>query len=512
MYSPGSKNPATLADLAPVAPHSATEVAAIVQRARAAQVAWSNVPQGEKERRLLSLGRRILERRAELSELLWQETGRSPLESFMSDLSLALGYAQRAIKVSRAALAPERVPLPKLEFPGKKATTYAVPRGVVGIIAPWNYPIGNFQKSLYPALLSGNAVIMKPSEHTPRSGAWLAALAAECVGSDVVTVVQGDGRVGATLVECVDAVIFTGSVSSGRKVAAAAAARFIPASLELGGKDAAIVLEDADLDRSALGIAQWAFHNAGQNCAAIERVYVVESVADGFVTRLGRVASKLRVACGPGDADSDLGPLQNPAQLDIVEKHVASALAAGARLVAGGARVGPGLGYAPTVLDHCDDTMQVVRDETFGPVVAVIRVKNVEEAIARANASPYGLNGSVWTRDLARGEALCRRLSVGVGYVNNHAIGGTMPEVPWTGPGETGSGVAQSRHAYATLTRRQTVLVDSNKGPDPFWMPFDRSLRPFADALASMQLGSLSSALKLLGLIKTRVTHIRSAL
>ena len=268
------------------------------------------------------------------------------------------------------------------------------------------------------------------------------------------------------------------------------------------------MLADCDLERTALGVAQWAMHNCGQNCAAIERVYVEEAIADRFVELLSKVVGKLRVSTG--DNESDLGPLQNAAQLAIVEKHVDQAKAKGAKVTAGGTKIGPGLGFQPTVLDHCTDDMEVVRDETFGPVLAVVRVKDAEEGLKRANDSRYGLNGSVWTTNLERGAALVRRMEVGVGYVNNHGFGGILADVPWTGVKETGPGIAASAHSYGVFTRPRTVIVDSNKQPDAWWIPANAELNQFVDALiARGRGGGIGVLLKLGGLVKKRAAAIR---
>jgi succinate-semialdehyde dehydrogenase/glutarate-semialdehyde dehydrogenase len=197
-------------------------------------------------------------------------------------------------------------------------------------------------------------------------------------------------------------------------------------------------------------------------------------------------------------------------QLSIVERHVTDAVELGAKVVAGGARTGPGLGFQATVLDRCTHQMKVVTEETFGPVLAVIRVKDAEEAVRMANDSKYGLNGSVWTKDLARGEALARRLEVGVALVNNHAVVGILPELPWTGVKETGPGVASSHHAYGTFVRRRAVLVDSNSAPDPWWMPADESLKPFSDALVQQQLGKPTAIFGLLGSLGKRLKAIKT--
>ena len=508
-HSPGSINPADLRALEPVSPSTPDAVRAAVAAARAAQEAWRALPLAARADAIRALGQAVLAKADQLAKVMADETGRSAVECKASELTSLAPYIETAIVVAKGALKPSKVHLSMLDFPGKKGVTEAVPRGVIGVIAPWNYPLGNFWKSLFPALLSGNGVVLKPSEHTPRTGAALAAICAEVLPRGLVGLAQGGGEVGQALVAEVDAIVFTGSVSSGKQVAAQAAQRLIPTSLELGGKDAALVLADCDVERTALGVAQWAMHNCGQNCAAIERVYVEAAIADRFVERLTKVVSKLRVSTGEGE--SDLGPLQNEAQLAIVERHVAQAKAAGAKITTGGARVGPGLGFQPTVIDACTDDMEVVRDETFGPVVAVVRVKDAEEGIKRANDTRYGLNGSVWTSDLERGAALVRRMNVGVGYVNNHGFAGILADVPWTGVKDTGPGVAASAHSYGVFTRPRTVIVDGSSAPDPWWVPANAELGQFVDALiARGRGGGLGVLLKLGGLVKKRAAAIRA--
>jgi len=508
-HAPGSINPADLKPLSPVTPSSPADVKVVADRARAAQRSWAALPFDARALAVHAFSQKLLEKVDAAADLLAMETGRSPLECKMSELVSVAEYVKAAVRTAKQALKPEKVKLSALDYPGKRAVIEPVARGVIGIIAPWNYPMGNFFKSIYPALLSGNAVVLKPSEYTPRSGAFLAQLAAEVFPKDLVGLVQGAGDVGAAVIEHVDAVVFTGSVPSGRKVAMKAAERLIPCSVELGGKDAAIVLADCDLERTAVGVAQWALHNCGQNCAAIERVYVEDAVADRFVETLTRVVKKLRVSSGSG-GPSDLGPLQSEAQLDIVMRHVEEAKAKGAVVTCGGARTGQGLGYLPTVLDKCTDDMEVVRNETFGPVIAVLRVKDAEEALRRANDSRYGLNGSVWTKDLAKGEALARRMEVGVAYVNNHAFGGILAQVPWTGVKETGPGIAASAYSYGTFVRRRTVLVDGSKNPDPWWFPLNEDIAAFSAALVERgRGGGLGVLLKLGGLVKKRTQAIR---
>ncbi|MEZ4220176.1 MAG: aldehyde dehydrogenase family protein [Polyangiaceae bacterium] len=504
---PSTQNPADSTPLAPVEPSDQGQVRAAVSRARKAQPAWAARSLAERADAVRELARTLLAEKDHGLEVMSGETGRGKTECLMSELVGVLDFVEGAVRAANKALAPERIALSRINYPGKRCTVEMVPRGVVAIIAPWNYPLANFFKSLFPALLSGNTVVLKPSEYTPRTGAWLADVCSKVLPEGVVGLVQGGGDVGSALVDAdIDAVVFTGSVRTGRRIAVRAAEKLIPCSVELGGKDAAIVLADCNLDRTVAGVLQWGMHNAGQNCAAIERVYVEESIADAFVAALGKAAERLKVA---PDADpSDLGPLQNEAQLRIVTDQVADAKDKGAKVVAGGKATGHGLGYAPTVLDKCSHEMKVMTEETFGPVIAIMRVKNADEAVARANDSVYGLNGSVWTSNIERGEQIARSLQVGVALVNNHAITGILSETPWTGVKETGTGVASSRHSYGTFVRPRTVFVDKSSKPDPWWMPANEDLTALGEALVQKAQGSFGVLFKLAGLVGKRVKAI----
>lgn len=482
-------------------------MAAVVARARAAQPAWAATPLAEREKAALALGRRILEKRDEILAILTNETGRDPAESLLGEVAFAVSYSKGAVAVARAALAPEKIKLSPIDFPGKRAVVEAVPRGVVAIVEPWNYPLLQFYKPLFPALLSGNAVVLKPSEHTPRTCGWLVEQCRAVFPPELIQVVYGAGDVGGALIESdVDAVVFCGSVATGRKVAARCGERLIPCSVELGGNDAAIVLADCDLDRTIAGIVQWSMHNAGQDCSSIERIYVEDAIADTFVENLARAVGRLTTA--PVDGRADVGPLQNEMQLQIVERHVKDAVAFGAVTRVGGARTGVGYGFQPTVLDKCSDDMVAVRDETFGPVVAVVRVKDADEAVRRTNNSRYGLSASVWTKDVVRGEALARKLDVGLAFVNNHSFPGSIPAIPWTGTKDTGFGVAASRHAYPTFVRRKTIIVDRSGAPDVFWKPIDDDLWALGNAASALALGSLGKVFTLLGLLRKRAASI----
>lgn len=489
--------------MSPSAQAQLSSVQQAVQAARQRQSEWAARSLSQRADALKALAAFVLSRADELTQILADETGRSLLAARFPEVALIGDYVKGAVKVGQQALAPEKIKLSPLDMPGKRGVIEQVPRGVVGVIAPWNYPLLQLYKPVFPALLAGNTVVIKPSEYTPRCAEWLAAACDQTLGEGIVRVVQGDGAVGEALIHAgIDALTFTGSVRTGRKVAAAAAGQLIPCSVELGGKDAAIVLDDCNLDRTVSGIAYTAFHNAGQDCAGIERVFVQQAISDTFVARLTAAAGALRVG---NTENSEVAPIQNDAQLAVVEAHVADALAKGATLLCGGHRVGEGRGYAPTVLDHCTDDMLVMAEETFGPVVAIRRVQSAEEAVALANNSPYGLNGSVWTTNLTRGEQVARQLDVGLAHVNGHGWTGSQPHIPWTGTGETGPGVAGSRFAYPTFARPRVVMVDKNKKAEPFWFPFDPNMDAFSLALMERSSGSFGALFKLLGLLGKRV-------
>jgi acyl-CoA reductase-like NAD-dependent aldehyde dehydrogenase len=305
----------------------------------------------------------------------------------------------------------------------KKLRMHVRPHQLVGAIIPWNYPLGNPMMDVPPALLAGAAVLSKPSEETPL--AW-----AECVrgwreeigAPPVLACALGDGSTGAAVVDVVDMIHFTGSTATGRKIGMRAAERLIPASLELGGKDPMIVLADADIDRAVNGAVWGGLFNGGQSCIAVERVYVEEPVYDEFVGKLTAAVQKLRVGMdAPGALEADFGALANQKQMDIVEGQVSEALENGARALTGGKRREGGLFYEPTVLVDVDHSMSCMRDETFGPTLPVMKVRNEEEAIELANDTPYGLGGSIWTGDNDRAQRVARRMEAG-GICANNAL------------------------------------------------------------------------------------------
>lgn len=473
-----------------------------VSRSRAAQERWRHVPLRTRIQTLQRAAKEMLRRRREVIELARDELGKVEAEGLFNEAVGPLETANGWARVVERGASRRVVRLNPLSFPRKSAWVDFVPRGVVGVIAPWNYPVAGLYRSIFPALLTGNGVVLKPSEYTPRTSAWLIERLAAELPDGLAGVLQGDGAAGAALVAAgIDACVFTGSPRAGRQVRMQCAERGIPSSIEMGGKDAAIVLADCDMERTVAGITNWALNNVGQVCSAIEIAYVDRRIADDFVARLQRAWTRLDAA--------SIGPLGNPRQLDVVVAQVEDARAKGARVVCGGTR-GDGLRYPPTVLDGCDERMTVVTDETFGPVLAVVRIDGANEAIRKINAGRYGLGASIWTRDLARAQRLAERLDVGVVDVNNHSFTGAVPALPWSGTRETGFGVANGEQSLATFVRPRVTTVDRNDGPESYWMPYDGALLELGDALADAQVGRLARAWKIPLLLRRRIQTIRA--
>ncbi|WP_437737137.1 aldehyde dehydrogenase family protein [Sorangium sp. So ce1335] len=471
-----------LDDIAETAPSAVGE---IVARARAAQRAWAEVPIGERAQLIAKVKRRLLAQTEEIAALLHRECGKPIEEAALAEVLPNADLIDYWTVSIEELLDESPVDLDAIAYPGKAGRIRREPRGVIALITPWNYPVAIPLRTIVPALLAGNAVVFKPSEITPRSGALVASLFDGLLPDGVLAVAQGGGDVGAALIEAgVDLVVFTGSVATGKKIAVACAERLVPTSLELGGKDSAIVLGDCDLERAARGVVWGAFTNAGQNCASIERVYVEQSIADRFIDRVVALTGQLR-------AGIDVGVMTTARQAEIVRRQLDVALADGAELLAGGAPEPGSLAFPPTIVKVEREDTPLLREETFGPVLPVLVVKDVEEAIARTNASRFALTTSLWTRGYERAHALARQLRSGVVTVNNHGFTGALPAAPWTGTGDSGFGVTSSPHALAELTRPRFYLEDRSRAKgELWWYPYTPALRTIAFAMARVRGGA----------------------
>lgn len=478
----------------------------LLLRAQKAQKAWAARSVEDRIAALAPLAKRILEQADAIAEIVHREVKKPMAEALLAEVLPSADVVNYWCSEGFEHLEPTDVELDAISYPGKSGVITREPRGVVLAIMPWNFPVALPLRTIVPALLAGNAVLFKPSEVSPESGRKLGELLQGLIPDDLLIVCSGDGKLGAELLATdVDMVVFTGSVATGRKVAHACVDKLVPCALELGGKDAAIVLSDCDLERAAQGVVWGALSNAGQNCGAVERVYVESSIAEAFTKRVTEITASLK--------DTDVGPLATKAQFDVVARHVEAAKELGAKVETGGdASVGAGtFRYPPTVLTLAKDEGPLMTEETFGPVIPIVKVKDAEEALELANASKFGLTASVWTKDIAKGKALGHRLRAGVVTINNHSFTGALPMTPWTGVGESGWGVTNSPFALDGLTRPRLLLVDKNRAKtELWWYPYTDVLTAIARTMAKLKggtgvLGRIGALFTLLGLLPKRL-------
>ena len=458
-------------------------------RARKAQEEWAATPVSERAAALRRLRDAIFARRDEIADVIAREAGKPLVEARFAEILQALDTTDFYARQAPRWLRPERVPHHSLALKAKSGYLQFEPWGVVAIISPWNYPFAIPIGQIVPALAAGNAVLLKPSELTPWCGALVAELCQDArFPSALVQVLQGSGDVGAALVAArPDKVFFTGSVATGLRIAEACAAQLIPSVLELGGKDAMIVLADADLDVASSAAVWGSYMNCGQACLSIERIYVEQSVADRFTELCVEKTTQLRL--GPSsEPDSEVGPMIRPRQVDRVEEQLSDAVARGARILAGGRRrpdLGPNF-FEPTVAANVDHSMLLMQDETFGPVLAIRAVADAEEAVRLANASPFGLAASVWTRHARRGREIASRLRAGAVMVNDVASYYGIAEAPHGGRGVSGWGHSHSRLGLFEMV--QVKYVDVDRLPHfakSWWFGYNEELAAAADSLIS---------------------------
>lgn len=448
-------------------------VHAAVARARAAQPAWRAMGLESRLAHLQRLATAMRDQLDDYADRISRDTGKPPVEVLATELLSVPLFLDHYRRTAADTLARKPVPNP-IPLPGKRAWVDWFPMGVIGIISPWNFP---FQLSVIPALsalIGGNTVVLKPSEVTPLTTEVIEDLVARAeLPADVLQIIPGDGTTGAALVQGdIDKIFFTGSLRTGRKVMAAAAQRPIPVELELGGKDAFIVCEDANLRRAARGAVWGGLLNAGQMCISVERILVVDSVYDRFLDLLTEEVARVRV--GPPGTDADMGPMTFPPQLDTVAEHVKDAVAQGARLLAGGRRLGEqGLFFSPTLIADVTPEMAIWREETFGPVLPVARVRDAEEAIRLANSHQYGLTASVWTRDRNRGLRIAESLECGQVMINDVVLSVGNPSLPFGGVRGSGIGRYHGPEGLTSFMHRRAIMADRGLMPaDPTWFPY----------------------------------------
>jgi acyl-CoA reductase-like NAD-dependent aldehyde dehydrogenase len=455
------RSPADGSVVASLPDHDAEDVRTAVGRLRGNQPAWEALGPSGRGEWVGRLRDWLFDNDERVAELLQRETGK-PWQEAILEVPFAIDLLEYYRKRAERFLADSHPRPHNLLIASKRLTIAYRPYPVVGVICPWNFPILIALVDAVPALLAGAAVAIKPSELTPLATREIVRGWREEVGAPrVLECLTGAGATGAALVDEADYVQFTGSTRTGREIARRAAERLIPYSVELGGKDAMIVLADADLERAANGAVWGAMANTGQACTSVERVYVEEPVYDEFVELVAERVRGLRQGAGGDRFDTDLGAVSSEAQLAIVERHVSEALANGARALTGGKRAdGPGAFFEPTVLVDVDQSMSCMREETFGPTLPVLKVRDMEDAIRHANDSSYGLSASVWTRDGARGEQIARRLEVGAVNVNDMFTNVLTFPIPQGGWKQSGVGARLGgAHGIRKYCRPQAITA-----------------------------------------------------
>ena len=475
--------------------------------AREAFPAWRGVGLRERGRALRRLREAVVDEAEEIARLVEREQGKPVAEAHVADVLPSLEVLKHLAEHGEDLLQEDALEGQVLLLAHKEARVVYEPFGVVLAITPWNYPLGLPLPIVAAAIAAGNTVVLKPAPSTTLVGLRIGALARRAeLPAGVVNVVAVDDALAPALVEDprVGKIVFTGSVATGKKVMAAAAKNLTPVVLELGGKDPAIVCRDADLDRAVPGIVWGAFMNAGQTCASIERVYVERPVAEPFLARVVEETLRLRAGEGP----TDLGPLTLERQRKIVEQHVADARNKGARVLTGGEAVpGPGFFYPPTVLADVDHTMTVMREETFGPVLPIMVVDSLDDAIRFANDSNYGLTASGWTRSRETARRLQRELQAGVVTINDGLSSFGEPGAPWGGIKQSGIGRTHGRIGLREMVQPKYVSLDRSRGPELWWYPYDERYRQLL-AEANPALHARSPWRRLLHLVRL-ATHGR---
>ncbi|HEY1368465.1 MAG TPA: aldehyde dehydrogenase family protein [Gaiellaceae bacterium] len=471
-----SLDPVTLEPVGSVRRTAVEEIPGLVVEARLAQARWADTQLAARSRLLADVAQVVLDRMDEIAVTLSAEVGKPPVEAYTTELIVALDHLVWLARNAGQVLRPERLPMPQLHLRHKRAHLLYEPYGVIGVIAPWNFPFSIPLVDAATAVVAGNAVVVKPSELTPLSGEWVERVFAEAgAPAGLVRVIQGEGEtIGEALVRArgLDKLFFTGSTEVGRRVAALAGERLCPVTLELGGKDPMLVFADADLERAVAGALWGAFFNCGQACTSVERIYVEAGRYDEFVTRLVEAARSLRIG-------QELGPLVSSEERERVEALVAEALDDGADVVTGGRRPQcelPGWFHEPTVITGVPEGSRIDTEELFGPVVTVARFDSEAQAVEFANASPYGLGASVWTSDAARASRLAARLEAGMVWVNDVSYSFGAGQASWGGVKQSGFGRTHSKHGLYECVRVKYADGDAGRMSVAWWFPYEPGL------------------------------------
>lgn len=474
-----SFNPATMDLLGEVPIMGSAEVDRAVEAAWKTFETWRQTSFRDR-RRLLSRLREVIEqRKQELAKLVSDEVGKPLAEAYLGDIFGSLGTCAWLIENGERELKTQNISLNNPLMVTKRSYVTFEPLGVIGIIAPWNYPFSIPMMTILMAVMAGNTVVLKPSEKSPLTGLKIGELFKKAgFPENVVSIVTGEKITGEYLSRSrLAKLVFTGSPAAGAQVMAQASAQLTPVCLELGGKDPAIVLPDAPVESTAWGLAWGAFSNAGQACASIERLYLVRGDSTSrLVERLVEVAKSIKIGL-PSQPDSEVGPIIDEGQFSKIMGQVDEAVSLGAEVLCGGKRVDdlPGYFFKPTIMTKVNHTMRIMNEETFGPVLPFMIVDSEEEAIRLANQSDYGLSASVWTKDIGRAKAIARKLNTGTVFINDNLFSHAVPQLPWGGIKKSGFGRAHSYFGLLDLVNIKHVSVDraSESAHQMWWYPYN---------------------------------------
>jgi len=473
-----SFNPATGASIGSVPLCGENDVAMAVKAAREAGPGWASLSLRRRSEYLERLANLIREEGDKLAALITRENGKPLVEAHFIDVLGTLDFLAGLLKKGPSLLVERRARVNNPLLLKKKHRIRRLPIGVVGVISPWNLPLAIPMGQILPALLAGNTVVFKPSELTPFVGLEIAGLVQRAgFPPGVFNCLTGKGETGKALVGAdIDAILFTGSVATGRAIREATASRPLRLQMELGGKDAFIVIEDANLDRCVNGALWAACFGSGQACSSAERFYVQSAVVEEFARRAVRGAKAIRVGNGMEEG-VDLGPMVSEEQLLRVDSQVKEAVAGGAKLLTGGEPVkGSGWFYPPTVITEAPPACSLMREETFGPVISIAAYDDLEDAIKVTESTGFGLSASIWTSDLEKGRAVAERLNVGSVWINDASYTHGQPYLPWGGQRESGMGRTHWVGVLHEMTTPQVVGIDSGRcRREPWWFPYDRN-------------------------------------
>ncbi|HWZ97018.1 MAG TPA: aldehyde dehydrogenase family protein [Candidatus Dormibacteraeota bacterium] len=495
-----SYNPATGEVTEQLSRTNPEDVEAIVGDARSAQVQWRATSISQRRALLDRLREKMLAARSELADMVVRESGKPRVEALFADVFVSLDTAAYYIKNLPKLLQSERVPHHNSAAKLKSGRLFYEPIGVLGVISSWNYPLAIPLGQIIAAVAAGNGVVCKTSEFTPKCGERIQKLFNESGFPDrLVNIIQGGGEIGQALIDArPDKVLFTGSVSTGRRVAEACAKQLIPSVLELGGKDAMLVLADANLEVASSAALWGSFTNCGQVCLSVERLFVEGTVSEKFLQFCAEKTKTLRLGNG-ADPATDVGPLIRPQHVQRMKDLLTDATSRGARILCGG-NARPDLGpcfFEPTVIADVNTSMRLFQEETFGPILAVQTVLDEEDAILHANNSPFSLAASVWTSDSERGRQIATRLRAGAVMVNDAISYFAIAEAPHGGCNASGWGRTHGRAGFLEMVQPKYVDVDGLSGKEkPWWYHYNESLGHAADDFLNYEFGGIGAKLK----------------